>query len=259
MNRIAKRAMIGLAGTAAVAVAWVTPAGAHITTQDSEAPSGSYFTTAFKLPHGCDGSPTNKVELKIPDGVTSVKGQRVAGWTLTTATRTVDPPLEIEGTEITETTDTLTWAAEAGNALPDDELQMFWVTMKLPEGDAGTAVEFPIVQTCDVGETAWIEHEVEGEPEPEHPAPAITLTAASGDEHGGAAEEAGHDEETATTEASSDEHASESGDDSSDDDASKGLAIAGLAVGVLGLGTAGVALSKANKAGKQNGSGGGAT
>ncbi len=258
MNRIARRAMMGLAGTAAVAAWWVTPAGAHISTQDSEGPAGGNLTTAFKLPHGCDGSPTNKVELKIADGVTSVKGQPVAGWTLTTTTRPVDPPLQTEGGELTETTDTLTWTAEAGNALPDDQLQMFWVSMKLPEGDPGTQVAFPIVQTCEVGETAWIEPMVEGEEEPEHPAPVITLAAASGDEHGDAASD--EDEHGATTVAESEEHAEEtssgSSDDSDSDDASKGLAIAGLAVGVVGLGTAGVALSKANKAGKSNGTNG---
>ena len=166
-----KKVVVGLAGAAAALAAWVSPAGAHVGTLDAEAPSGSYFTTAFMVPHGCDGSATTKVEVKVAEGVTSVKPQPVAGWTLATTNRQIDPPLETEGGQLTETTDTVTWTADAGNALPEGGLQMFWVTMKLPEADSGTSVAFPIVQTCEQGETRWIEPVVEGEAEPEHPAP----------------------------------------------------------------------------------------
>ena len=238
-GRIARRCAVA-ATVAAVTAPFLAAgtAGAHVSPQDPEAPSGSYFTTAFKVSHGCDGSPTTKVAIKMGDGVTSVKPQPVPGWNLTTTTRQLDPPIDNHGTKITETVDEVIWE---GGSLPDDELQMFWISMKLPEGDAGTAVEFPVVQTCETGETAWIEPVVEGQEEPEHPAPAVVLTAADGGH--------GDDADTTTTTAAPDTDG-ESAAAASDDDgsgSSNGLAIGGLVLGALGLLTGGAALARSGK------------
>lgn len=215
-------------------------ASAHVTPQDPEAPSGGYFTTAFKVGHGCDESPTTKVSIKMGEGVTSVAPQAVPGWTVSTTKRQLDPPIDNHGTKITESVDEVIWE---GGPLPVDQLQMFWISMKMPEGDPGTAVEFPVVQTCEVGETAWIEPTVEGEEEPEHPAPAIVLTASAG-EHGDATEDAAADDgaEVAAESASS---TSDSNDD--DSGSSNGLAIGALLLGALGLVTGGTALARSSK------------
>lgn len=234
---LARRAAIAVAVAAVAGPALLaSSAGAHITPQDPEAPSGGYFTTAFKVGHGCDGSPTTKVAIKMGDGVTSVKPQPVPGWNLSTTTRELDPPIDNHGTQITETVDEVIWE---GGSLPDDELQMFWISMKLPEGDPGTSVEFPVVQTCETGETAWIEPIVEGEEEPEHPAPVVVLTAAADD---------GHSDDTTTTAApeGEGETAAASSDDS-DSGSSNGLAIGGLVLGALGLATGGAALARSGK------------
>ena len=45
--------------------------------------------------------------------------------------------------------------------------------------EAGT-LDIPLIQTCEQGSTDWIEPEVEGQPEPEHPAPALHLKPAGG-------------------------------------------------------------------------------
>jgi uncharacterized protein YcnI len=211
-------------------------AGAHISPQDPEAPSGGYFTTAFKVGHGCDGSPTTKVAIKMGDGVTSVKPQAVPGWNLSTTTRELDPPIDNHGTQITETVDEVIWE---GGSLPDDQLQMFWISMKLPEGDAGTAIAFPVVQTCETGETAWIEPIVDGEEEPEHPAPVIVLTGATD----------GHSDDATTTTSAPDDGTDDGSDDgeASDSGSSNGLAIGGLVLGALGLATGGAALARSSK------------
>ena len=237
-GRLARRCAV-VATVAAVTAPFLVAgtAGAHISPQDPEAPAGSYFTTAFKVGHGCDGSPTTKVAIKMGDGVTSVKPQPVPGWNLTTTTRQLDPPIDNHGTKITETVDEVIWE---GGPLPDDELQMFWISMKLPEGEAGTAVEFPVVQTCETGETAWIEPVVEGQEEPEHPAPAVVLSAAGDD---------GHGDDTTTTTAAPEGDGEQASADVADDDggSSNGLAIGGLVLGALGLLTGGVALARSGK------------
>ena len=238
-GRIARRCAVA-ATVAAVTAPFLVAgtAGAHVSPQDPEAPSGGYFTTAFKVGHGCDGSPTTKVAIKMGDGVTSVKPQPVAGWTLSTTIRELDPPIDNHGTQITETVDEVIWE---GGPLPDDELQMFWISMKMPEGDAGTAVEFPVVQTCETGETAWIEPVVEGEEEPEHPAPAVVLTSAAD----------GHSDDAATTTIAPDgdgeQAAADVADEGSDDSSGNGLAIGGLVLGALGLLTGGAALARSGK------------
>ena len=38
-------------------------------------------------------------------------------------------------------------------------------------------IRFPVIQTCEQGELAWIEIPAEGAAEPEHPAPTLKITA----------------------------------------------------------------------------------
>ena len=58
------------------------------------------------------------------------------------------------------------------------------LSMRLPDDAAGETLEFPVLQTCEVGETNWNQVAEEGEEEPESPAPTIVVTEATGDEHG---------------------------------------------------------------------------
>ena len=57
--------------------------------------------------------------------------------------------------------------------------------MQLPESE-GTTLVFPTIQTCEQGESAWIEVPEDGQDaeELELPAPSVTITAAEGDAHG---------------------------------------------------------------------------
>jgi copper transport protein len=55
------------------------------------------------------------------------------------------------------------------------------MSVHVPEA-VGSTMLFPVIQECEEGETAWIEETVEGEDEPEHPAPSIRLMAAAASE-----------------------------------------------------------------------------
>ncbi len=183
----------------------------------------------MQVPHGCNGSPTTKLTMQVPTGVEDFKPQPLAGWTLTSTTRKVDPPQTIEGETITETLDTVTWAATPGNALPDDQMQDFWFTAEMPKDKAGTVVSFPTVQTCEQGETQWIQPTKEGADEPEHPVPSITLTAAES-------------EDAAATDTAESNTSSDSNDSSSNT-----LAIIGIVVGAVGVVLGGVALARSGR------------
>ncbi len=177
-RRIAGRVAL-IAGAAGAALVTGAPvAGAHVGTSPSEAPAVSRQVIDLRIGHGCDGSPTTKVAIKIPDGVVAVTPQHIPGWTVEVETGPITP-YDDHGTQVTEGVTKVTWT---GGPLPDGEYQTFGLSLKLPD-TPGETVSFPTVQTCEQGETPWIELPAEGGAEPEHPAPAVVLTEATGDDH----------------------------------------------------------------------------
>jgi uncharacterized protein YcnI len=130
------------------------PASAHIHTDPEEVKAGTENTVGFIIEHGCSGSPTTKVELQLPDGVTGISADDANGFTAAVAGQVV---------------------TFSGGSLPDATEQAFDVTFTAP-AEAGT-INIPLIQTCEKGSTDWIEPEVEGQPEPEHPAPQLVIAA----------------------------------------------------------------------------------
>jgi hypothetical protein len=89
---------------------------------------------------------------------------------------------------------------------------------------------FPSIQTYDDGEIVrWIQDTPEGGPEPDNPAPVLTLVSASND--GQATSDGGTDNAQAVADTSS-----------SDDDGPDALTIVALVVGIVGVLLGGAAL-----------------
>jgi periplasmic copper chaperone A len=225
---------------ALVALAVPGMAQAHVFIQQTEEPADGYPILDFVVPHGCDGSPTTSITVQFPESVPSVTPEAVPGWEVTTKEGPKDE-VELFGETITEGVSEVTWTA-TGEPLADDQLLRFGAEAKLPATE-GETVYFPAIQECEQGQTRWIQIPAEGEdPESlETPAPALALTAAAGDEHGGVSDAEGEDAPV------EDEEAASSSDE--DDDDGNGLAIAALVVGGLGLVTGGASLMR-----KRNGS-----
>jgi uncharacterized protein YcnI len=155
-RRSARRRLAAALGLAAgIAVLAAGPAGAHIHTDPEEAAAGSHLTVGFEIEHGCDGSPTVELSLEIPAGVNDAVAEPLPGWTSSVESGV---------------------ARWTGGSLPDDSPGVFPLTMTLP-AEAGP-LAFKMIQRCTVGSLEWIEDEVEGQPEPEHPAPILEVTAA---------------------------------------------------------------------------------
>ncbi|MFZ4516360.1 MAG: YcnI family protein [Acidimicrobiia bacterium] len=179
---VKKRLIVGFGTVAAIAVSFAAPAGAHVTADPDTAPANSYATVFFQVPHGCNGSATTKIAMQIPDGVTSVKPEAIASWVATTSTTPLATPVTAEGREVTTRVNEVSWT---GGPLSNDQFQRFGVSMKLPDSKAGTELAFPVIQTCVQGTTSWTDIAKSGQPEPDHPAPMLTLSAAaSSDQHG---------------------------------------------------------------------------
>ncbi|MFF2371784.1 YcnI family protein [Agromyces sp. NPDC058110] len=203
-----------LAAGALLALGAPLAASAHVTVTPTDTAAGSYSVLTFSVGHGCDGSPTTSLTVDIPDEIESV-------------TPTVNPNWTIEKVADGERTSQVVYTAIT--PLADGYRDTIALQMPLPEDAAGTTLVFPVLQTCETGETDWSEPMVEGEAEPEHPAPSITVTeAVAGGHHGGSADEA----------AEGDEHEHEAdaaADADSSDTVARVLGIGGLAVGVVGL------------------------
>jgi uncharacterized protein YcnI len=223
-----KRHIAASAGLATAALLLLAaPASAHIEPTIESAAAGSYTTFSLQVPHGCGEAGTAKLEVQIPDSILSVTPEVVPGWTITRTTEHLDKPLDDgEGGQVTDRTSVITWT---GGPLAHDQLELFGLSVKMPD-TPGRTVSFPTIQTCEDGaHTDWIEPTVSGQDEPDHPAPTIHLTAADADEHG--------DAETA---------AATSADD--DSDSATPLAVAGIVIGALGLAVGGTALVKSRSA-----------
>jgi periplasmic copper chaperone A len=144
-----------ISATASVTVILITGgvASAHIDPDPIAIQAGTSATVAFKVEHGCDGSPTTSMSFQIPEGVTDAVGVEKEGWTSTVTGNTLE---------------------FTGGPLAADEEDTFDITFTAP-ATAGE-ISFPIIQTCEQGELAWIEPIVEGAEEPERPAPIVKIT-----------------------------------------------------------------------------------
>jgi periplasmic copper chaperone A len=154
--RSSTRPVLGIA-VAAIAAAWgASPVLAHIDPDPKEAPAGSEVSVGFTVEHGCDGSATIQLDMRLPDGVTTAVPEPPAGWTASVARRVV---------------------TFVGGPLPDDVAGTFRVRMTLPP-TPGATIYFPFVQRCEEGEIRWIDVPSDGSgTELDEPAPAMNLTA----------------------------------------------------------------------------------
>jgi len=146
-----------LVGTATIILAGLavaSPALAHIDPDPTEAQAGSEVSVGFTVQHGCDGSPTVQLDMRLPDGVSSPTAEPPDGWTG-----------QVDGNVVTF----------EGGPLPDDQELTFRVRMILP-ATPDTMIYFPFVQRCEVGEIRWIDIPSDGSgADLDEPAPAMQL------------------------------------------------------------------------------------
>ncbi|RBY86976.1 YcnI family protein [Blastococcus sp. TF02A-26] len=179
----------------AASVAVASTASAHVTVSSGDAAPGGYGLLAFRVPNESDTARTVALRISIPEeaALASLRIQPVPGWTATLTESELDEPLESHGQEITRYVSVVEFRADAGAGIAPGQFQVFALSGG-PFPDADT-VNFPTVQTYDDGtEAAWIEPTVEGQDEPERPAPVLTLASAeaNGDGTAAAEEDSGH-------------------------------------------------------------------
>jgi periplasmic copper chaperone A len=72
----------------AIVLGGIAPAVAHVTLEAQEANIGMPYKAVLRVPHGCEGSATVTLRVRIPDGVIAVKPMPKPGWMLSTASST---------------------------------------------------------------------------------------------------------------------------------------------------------------------------
>jgi uncharacterized protein YcnI len=151
------------------------PATAHVVLEQRQAPADSYYKATLTTPHGCKGSPTQRIRVRIPEGVLSVKPQPKPGWKLEITRAKLPTPLDDgHGGKITEVVREVAWS---GGSLADEHFDEFKMVTKLPDRP-GATLYFPVVQECAQGAHRWIEIPEAGKPAQDlkEPAPALFLT-----------------------------------------------------------------------------------
>ncbi len=191
---LARPAVLALAVLAALvaSVAVAGTASAHVRVVSQDAAPGGYGKITFRVPNESDTASTVALRIRVPQeaAMTSLRTQPLPGWTVTRTSTDLDQPVQVDGREISSYVSVIEFRADPGSGIAPGEFQEFALSGgPFPEVDRLT---FPAVQLySDGSEAAWIEPSVDGQEEPESPAPVLTLTTER------PAEPAG-DEETAT-------------------------------------------------------------
>jgi periplasmic copper chaperone A len=166
---VIRSALIG-----AVVVAFAIPAAAHVTLETQEAKIGEPYKAVLRVPHGCEGTATTALRVRIPGGLIAVKPMPKPGWTLATTTGKYDKTYTFfHNAKLSEGVTEIVWS---GGKLPDAWYDEF-VFQGFVAGDLepGRPLYFPVVQECEKGAHRWIEIPAAGKSAADYPEPAPVL------------------------------------------------------------------------------------
>ena len=165
------RHLVGALGACLI----IGPATAHVTLENRETPVGAAYKAVLRVPHGCEGTATISLRVRIPEGVIRAKPMPKPGWTLDKVRGKYAATYEQYGAKVDEG---LTEVAWKGGNLPDDEYDEFVVRGSIAkELKPGATLYFAVVQECGDATDRWIEIPADGQDADElaHPAPALKL------------------------------------------------------------------------------------
>ena len=241
------RRAAALAGAALTVLLAAGPASAHVTLGPDTAPQGGTdVELTFRVPNE-ETTATTQVEVDLPTDhpITGVLPEPVPGWTIAVQNYTLPTPVTTDDGTVTQVVQKITWS---GGQIPVGQYQGFHVMVgKLP--DDVDSLTFKALQTYANGDVVrWIDVQQAGQPEPDHPAPVLTLTAAGGQAAPAPAgpspaSSAPQAPSVTATSAAPGAESSASGSDST----ARALGIAGIVLGVLGLGAGAFGIAAARR------------
>jgi uncharacterized protein YcnI len=200
LGRTGVRVTLATALTGVAVVCGVQSADAHVSVSPSSAVHGSTAELTFRVPNEDAHGSTTKFQLQIPTStpIAQLLARPVPGWTIRAHTTKLSKPLITDDGKFTTVVDEVTWS---GGRINPGEYQDFALSAD-PLPDSGSELAFKALQTYSSGDVVrWIDIPRPGQPEPEHPAPVLSLTAA--DDSGSTMEMTSAPVATTTTSSSS--------------------------------------------------------
>ena len=159
------RSLAVASASVALTLTFPAVASAHVHATPSSAPIGGYADLAFGIGHGCDGSPTTKVEFTIPEEFEKVTPNVNANWDVTK---------ESTGTGKTEKVQKVIYTAKT--PLPSDLKDSLTLSVKVADDAKVSTVVVPTLQTCEKGSMNWVEKGHDDD----YPVPTVDLVEKSG-------------------------------------------------------------------------------
>ncbi|MEZ2391277.1 YcnI family protein [bacterium RCC_150] len=158
----------------------VSAASAHVHVDPDDPAAGGYTHLTFNVPNESPTAKTNKLEVSLPTDTpfNSVSVKPIDGWKADLVTTTLPKPVTVSGTTVTKAVTSVVWTADDAHQIGQNEYQAFSISVGvLPK--EGTTITLPATQSYTDGTVVkWDEKTVDGQPEPEHPAPSFVTTAA---------------------------------------------------------------------------------
>jgi uncharacterized protein YcnI len=214
---LTRTAVVGVTAAAGVLLLAV-PAFAHITITPDSVPGGSAAVLTFHVPNEESKADTTRVDVQIPTvhPIAQLLVQPVPGWQISVKTVTLAKPLVTDDGSFSQAVSEVIWS---GGQIAPGQFQDFSLSADpLPQGVS--SLLFKAIQTYSNGDVVrWIDVAQPGQPEPDHPAPVLTLTA------GPAAAPAGAGAPAAPA----------AGASPGTDGPARGIAAGGVLIGLLGL------------------------
>jgi periplasmic copper chaperone A len=152
---------------------------AHVSFENGQATPNSTYKATLRIPHGCEGKPTLKVRVRIPEGIVAVKPMPKANWKLETTKGAYVRAYQVHGEAVSEGVTDIVWTGSLDDAHYDE----FVFQARFTDAyQPGATVFFPVVQECDGAVEEWTQVPAAGE-DPhslKSPAPGVRIVAAQG-------------------------------------------------------------------------------
>jgi uncharacterized protein YcnI len=165
-----RKLVLGAAGV----VCCFAAASAHVTLENPQAPIGASYKAVLRVPHGCEGSATTALRIRVPDGMIAVKPMPKPGWKVETVIGKYQKSYDyFHGAKLSEGVIEISFT---GGNLPDAYYDEFVFTgFIVGDLEPGKTLYVPVVQECEKGINRWIEIPAAGKSSRDYPEPAPGL------------------------------------------------------------------------------------
>jgi uncharacterized protein YcnI len=185
MKRFTKRftslAAVGSGPALLLTLLFASPAYAHVTVHPDSMPAGTGdIELTFRVPNERDNANTVKLQVYFPTNLPllTVNVLPVQGWVAKVDTQALSQPIQSGDGPVNQVVTDITWTATAGGIAPG-EYEDFPISAGQAPSQSGDVI-FKSLQTYSSGEIVrWIQVASPQNPNPDTPAPVLTLTGTS--------------------------------------------------------------------------------